>query len=71
MPHQLTIAQKNCHGLVNCRACEIVAPGLVNHCANYGRLILGDWAMQDYSAKISALVTACPARAIMIKPINQ
>ena len=68
--HELTINQARCHGLANCRECEKIMPGLVNHCHHYGRLLLGEWAPREQSAKLSALAVACEARAIMVRPIK-
>lgn len=68
MTHILTIDQKRCHGLANCRACERIMPGLVDYCATHGRLMIGEWALREKSATISALATACESRAIMVKP---
>lgn len=68
MTHILTIDQKKCHGLANCRACERITPGLVDYCATHGRVLIGDWALRERSAVISALAVACDARAIMVRP---
>ena len=51
MMHQLTIDQSRCHGLDNCRACERIMPGLVDHCLLHGRLLINEWAMRDNSDK--------------------
>jgi hypothetical protein len=68
--HELTIDPARCHGLENCRACERIMPGLVNHCRHYGRLLLGEWALRENSAKLSALAVACEPRAIMWRPVD-
>lgn len=58
MTHQLTIDQSRCHGLDNCRTCERIMPGLVDHCRDHGRLLLGEWALGDHSEKLSAVIVA-------------
>lgn len=68
MTHVLTIDQKKCYGLQNCRACERIMPGLVDYCATHGRVLLGDWALREKSPVISQLAVACDARAIMVRP---
>ena len=68
MIHILTIDTSRCHGLQNCRACERIMPCLVDYCATYGRVLIGEWALRERSAEISALAVACDARAIMVRP---
>ena len=70
IPHELTIDPAKCHGLANCRECEKIMPGLLDHCRDHGRLLLGEWALRDYSTQLSAVTVACTARAIMVRPIH-
>lgn len=69
--HELTIDLGRCYGLENCRECEKIMPGLVNHCRHYGRLLLGEWALRENSGRLSALAVACKARAIMVRPVEK
>lgn len=54
----------------NCRACGKIIPGLVDHCRRHGRLLINEWAMREHSAKVSAVIVACEARAIMVRPVD-
>lgn len=67
--HHLTIDQSRCPGKHLCHACEIIAPGLVDYCAQYGKVLIGPWALRDKSEVISKLAVACDARAIMVRPV--
>jgi len=68
--HQLTVDQSRCHGLDNCRACELVAPGLVAYVKKHGKILIGRWALIEKSATISQLADACKSKAIMVKPVE-
>ena len=68
--HQLTIDQRACRGLTLCHACEAIKPGLVEHCAINGRLLISHPNTAAQSSVLSRLTVACPDRAIMIKPIE-
>ena len=70
MKHLLTIDPTRCYGLTNCRACEIIMPGLVGHCLDHGELIIEEWAMQANSARISQVLAGCVPRAIMVRPVG-
>ena len=68
--HQLTIDKKRCTGKHLCHACEQIAPGLVDYCTQYGKILIGPWALQEHSKKIFQLAVACQDRAIMVSPVN-
>ena len=70
MMHQLTIDQKTCRGPALCHECEAITPGLVEHCAINGRLLISHPNTATHSSVLSRLIVACPDRAIMIKPIE-
>jgi len=71
MMHQITISPRYCRGLGLCHACEAIQPGLVLHCERHGRLLISHPATAEHSATISALIAACPDRAITIKPVEE
>lgn len=68
--HEITINPDRCHGTHICPACEVILPGLVKHCEEHGRLLLGEWALREKSPVISRLLVACPSRAIMVRPVE-
>jgi len=70
MMHRLTIDLDRCHGLINCRACERVAPGLVAYVKKHGEILIGRWALLENSTTISRLAVACKPKAIMVKPVE-
>ena len=70
MMHQLTIDQGKCHGTANCRACEILVPGLVDYCKRHKRLMISHPSTYAHTSTISSLVATCPARAIQVKPLE-
>lgn len=70
MMHQITVDTNRCRGLHCCHACETVHKGLVEYCANHGRVLVSWQSTSRYSDTISRLISACPDRAIVIKPFD-
>jgi len=66
--HKLTIDQKRCRGLNLCHQCEALQPGLVAACEKQGLINIQEWVLREQGLSLSALIVACPDRAIMIMP---
>ena len=69
--HELTIDKKRCYGKNLCHACEQITPGLVDYCAEHGKILIGPWALREKSSTISRLAVACKPRAIMVRPVEK
>jgi len=69
--HKITIDMQRCQGTYLCHQCEDVLPGLVLACERDGSVKVNDWALTHNSSKVSELMRSCPARAIMIKPVEK
>lgn len=69
--HYLTIDPRRCRGLHLCHQCEILQPGLVQACERQGHVTIQEWALSEQGAAMSALIEACPERAIMIQPAKE
>lgn len=68
--HQLTIDADACRGIDLCHLCTAIKPGLVEHCAKHGRLLISHDNTSRIQPILSRLVAVCPDRAIMIEPID-
>ena len=68
--HQLTVDRKRCRGIHLCHPCEVLQPGLVHACERQGHITIQEWAAREQGQDLSALIVACPERAIMIQPVD-